>query len=85
MAGQALLDQRVGLRVLGHAAGGGQALQEIVEKLLFLGSHGCYLVVVGDGLVRARKLPSMRAADDIKATLPSVGLRAFSSTRTCAR
>jgi len=41
-------------------------------------------VVVGDGLVRARKLPSMRAADDIKATLPSVGLRAFSSTRTCA-
>jgi len=40
LAGQTLMDQRISLRVLGHAVDGGQTLKKVVEKKLFLGSHG---------------------------------------------
>ncbi|GLQ93852.1 hypothetical protein GCM10007901_28030 [Dyella acidisoli] len=40
LVGQTLVDQRIGLRIFSYAADGGQALKEIVEEGLFLGSHG---------------------------------------------
>ncbi|GLR00073.1 hypothetical protein GCM10007863_44920 [Dyella mobilis] len=46
LAGQALVDQRIGLGILGHAAHGGQTLKKIIENELFLGSHGVSIALV---------------------------------------
>ncbi|GAB2563383.1 hypothetical protein GCM10027066_03430 [Dyella jejuensis] len=54
LAGQALADQRVGLRVLRHAADGSQALEKIIEEKLFLGCHGDSVKLLVDaGTLRA--------------------------------
>jgi hypothetical protein len=56
LTGQALMDQRISLCILGHAVDSGQTLKKVVEKKLFLGSHGVSIALhTYASTTRARK------------------------------